>query len=100
MGGKTACQWQRTLRTQCIANDVSFRDVTDDPLYDWRQLLRSADPGLAARIIGRGIVSVFFRNIETERDPNYSNTDGHGRHYFEFLRADGSAMRLHYHGRG
>ncbi len=81
-------------------SDVSFRDVTNDPLYDWQQLLRSADPGLAARIIGQGIVRVVFRIIETERDPNYSNMDGHGRHFFEFVRADGSAMRLHYHKRG
>eukprot|EP00959_Pyramimonas_sp_CCMP1952_P138079 2890101-Pyramimonas_sp.AAC.1 len=22
VGGKTTCQWQRALRTQCIANDV------------------------------------------------------------------------------
>ena len=100
MGGKTACQWQRALREECISNDVSFRDVTNSQLYDWKQLLRSAAPGLAEGIIGQGIVRVLFRIIETERDPNYSNTDGHGRHFFEFVRADGSAMRLHYHKRG
>ena len=100
MGGKTACQWQRTLRTQCIDNEVSDRDVTNDPLYNWKQLLRSAAPGLAGRIIGDGIVQVLFRIVETERDSNYSNTDGHGRHFFEFRRADGSAMRLHYHKSG
>ena len=100
VGGKNACQWQRALRGQCIVNNESFRDVTNDPLYDWKKLLRSAAPGFSARIIGEGIVRVAFRIIETERDPNYSNTDGHGRHFFEFVRADGSAIRLHYHKNG
>ena len=100
MGGRTACQWQRTLRSQCIENEVTITDVTHDPLYNWRQLLRSADPGFAGRIIDEGIVSVLFRIIETERDSNYTNVDGHGRHFFEFVRADGSAMRLHYHKSG
>ena len=100
MGGRAACQWQRTLRTECIAKEVSFRDVTNDPLYDWKQLLRSARPGFASRIIGQGIVRVVFRIIETQVDSNYTKEDGHGRHFFEFLRADGSAMRLHYHMRG
>lgn len=100
MGGKTACQWQRALRAECIVNNLSFKDVTNDPSYDWKQLLRSAAPGFAERIIGQGIAQVLFRIIETERDPNYSNTDGHGRHFFEFRRADGSAMRLHYHKNG
>ena len=100
IGGKTACQWQRALRTECIANDVSFKDISDDPLYNWKQVLRSADEGLAHAVIGQGIVCVLFRIVDTERDPNYTNIDGHGRHFFEFVRADGSAMRLHYHKKG
>ena len=100
MGGKIAYQWQRALRSQCIENEVTFTDVTNDPLYNWKQLFRSADRGLAGRIIDEGIVSVLFRVIETERDPNYSKVDGRGSHFFEFVRADGSAMRLHYHKNG
>ena len=68
VGGKIACQWQRELRRQCIEEGVSSKDVTNDPLYDWKQLLRSADTGFALRIIGQGIVRVVFRIIETERD--------------------------------
>ena len=97
MGGKRACKWQRALREECIAEDMSSKDITRDPDYDWRQLLRSADEGFAAHIIGQGIVQVLFVISETERDPNYSNIDGRGRHFFEFRRADDSAMRLHYH---
>ena len=40
---------------------------------------------------------VTFRIIEGERDSNYTNFDGHGRHVFEFVRADGSVYRVHYH---
>ena len=90
----------RQLREECIATAVSDKDLTHDPLYNWKQLLRSADPGFARRIIGPGIVRVLFRILESERDHNYSNTDGHGRHVFEFLRTDGSIMRLHYHKSG
>ena len=100
MGGKIACQWQRQLREKCIAAEVSDKDLTDDPLYNWKQLLRSAAPGFARRIIGPGLVRVLFRILESERDHNYSNTDGHGRHVFEFRRTDGSLMRLHYHKNG
>ena len=74
--------------------------MTEDPDYNWKGLLRAAALGFAGRIIGPGIVRVSFRIIESERDSNYSNTDGHGRHVFEFLRADGSMMRLHYHKHG
>ena len=97
MGGRLACEWQRELRSQCIANRETEADITSDPLHDWKQVLRAANQGFAAGIIGEGIVRVVFRIIETERDPNYFNYDGHGRHYFEFIRADGSAMRVHYH---
>ena len=88
LGGKIACQWQRQLRHECIATGVSDKDVTHDPLYNWKQLLRSAAPRFAFRIIGPGIVRVLFRILESERDHNYSNTDGHGRHVFDFLRAE------------
>ena len=100
MGGKAACIWQRQLRDECIATEVSDKDVTHDRRYNWQQLLRSAAPGFAHRIIGQGIVRVLFRILQTERDSNYSNTDGHGKHVFEFLRTDGSIMRLHYHKNG
>ena len=100
LGGKTACEWQRTLREHCIATEVSDKDVTDDPLYNWKGVLCAASRGFAERIIGPGILRVSFRIIDSEIDNNYSNTDGHGRHVFEFLRTDGSARRLHYHQNG
>ena len=87
-GGKTACQWQRDLRRECITTAVSDKDVTDDPLYNWKGVLRAASEGLAESIIGPGIVRVSFRIIESDRDHNYSNIDGHGKHVFEFLGAD------------
>ena len=100
MGGKVACRWQRELRDQCITNRETEADITSDPLHNWKQVLRAANQGFATRIIGEGIVRVVFRIIETEFDPNYINYDSNGRHYFEFIRADGSAMRLHYHKNG
>ena len=100
LGGRAACQWQRALRAECIRAGLTDKDLTHEPLYDWRHLLRAADQGFAGRIIGPGIVRVSFRILENERDNNYSNFDGHGRHVFEFLRADASLMRLHYHGNG
>ena len=100
LGGRTACQWQRDLRQECITTGVSVKDVTGDPVYNWKGLLRAAATGFAGRINGPGIVRVSFRIIESERAHNYSNTDGHGKHVFEFLRADGSMMRLHYHKNG
>ena len=100
MGGKRACKWQRELRDQCIANGETEADITRDPEHDWKQVLRAANPTFAAGIIGDGIVRVLFRIIETERDVNYINVDSHGRHYFDFIRANGSAMRLHYHNNG
>ena len=100
LGGTAACRWQHQLRATCIAAGVPDQDVTDDPHYNWKQLLGSASTGFAERIIGVGIVRVRFRILETERDPNYSNVDGHGKHVFEFLRSDGSGIRLHYHKNG
>ncbi len=93
VGGKAACRWQRALRAECIANGVTSQDVTNNPLYDWTQLLRAADRRFAEHIIGEGIVNVVFRIIDTERDSNYSNVDRHGKHFFEFARADGSTMQ-------
>ena len=38
--------------------------------------------------------------LETKLDHNYSILDGLGQHVFEFVRVDGSRMRLHYHKNG
>ena len=97
MGGTTGRSWQKTLREECINNEVSVRDVTNDPSYDWEQLLRSAKREVVANIIGHCIFRVVFRIIGTEVDPNYNKVDVHGRHIFEFIRKDGSAMLVHYH---
>ena len=88
------------MRRECIDKDVECRDVTNDPSYDWKQLLRSAKREFVANIIGHGIARVVFRIIGTEVDPNYNKVDVHGRHFFEFIRKDGSAMLVHYHKNG
>ena len=77
---------------------VADVDVTHDPQCNWRSLLRCADPAFARTIVGSGVIRVSFRLLENVRDSNYF--DGHGMHVFEFLRADGSAMRVHYHKNG
>ena len=100
LGGKAACQWQRTLRDECIAAEKTLVDITHNTDYNWRALLRSAAPGFAKEVVGAGVVRVSFRLLENQRDSNYSNIDGHGRHVFEILRADSSAIRLHYHKSG
>ena len=92
-----ACQWQRRLRHDCIASRISDLDITHDATYDWRRLLRCEKRLFAEQIVGPGIVRVTFRIIEGERDTNYTNFDGHGRHVFEFVRAAGSVYRVHYH---
>ena len=100
LGGKTACQWQRRLRAECVKEGVEEKDVTHDSSYDCKHVLRSAAATFGQHVIGPGVVRVTFRLLENERDSNYSNTDSHGRHVFEFLRCDGSAIRLHYHSNG
>ena len=95
VGARTACEWQRELRQVCIEADVSEIDITSHPRYDWKTVLRVAKPGFAEQIIGDGIVSVLFR-ILGEKDANYTEKDGCGRHVFEFLRVDRSMWRLHY----
>ena len=100
LGGKAACQWQRTLRDECIAAEKTLVDITHNTDYNWRAVLRSAAPGFAKEVVGAGVVRVSFRLLENQRDSNYSNIDGHGRHVFEILRADSSAIRLHYHKSG
>ena len=96
MGGRTACRWQQSLRKQCIASNMFRTDLTFDAVYNWKQLLRSVEQDFAADIIGQGIVRVVFRVLEPERDRKNNENDGYGRHFFEFIRPDGSVHRLRY----
>ena len=103
IGGKAACQWQRSLRQQCINADIDEVDITCDsaaqPVYLWQQLLRASAPDFARTVIGPGVHKFVFRLLN-QLDNNYTNIDNKGRRVFEVQRIDGSAVRLHYHKSG
>ena len=99
MGGKAACAKQRDLRQVRLQNGISEIDVTET-WPERRAALRALPRLMQQLIIGNGIARVKIRLLEGVRDPNYAKMDSGGRHVFEILRVDTSAVHLHYHKNG
>ena len=99
MGGKTACQKQRELRTSCFAQGIFEVDLSNSD-WPWQSLLRALPAQVGANIVGPGVVAFKFRLLEGVRDHNYARVDTGEKHVFEVLRVDGSACHLHFHKNG
>ena len=101
-GGKEACRKQRELRTWCLDQlPVQYEyDLTNGD-WSWQDVLRSHNEELLKGVLeGSSITSFSFRLLAHERDPNYIKIDSGERHVFELRRADGVAVRMHYHKNG
>ena len=101
-GGKEACRKQRELRTWCLDQlPVQYEyDLTNGD-WSWQDVLRSHNEELLKEVLeGSSITSFSFRLLAHERDPNYIKKDSGERHVFELRRADGVAVRMHYHKNG
>ena len=99
IGGKTACQKQRQLRTELFASKTWERDLTHGE-WQWKHVLKALSQPVQQLIVGPGITKFSFRLLQHEMDPNYRKQDSGQRHVFQVERVDGSMVQLHFHKRG
>ena len=99
LGGKSACQKQRQLRTQLLPAGIFELDLTHDD-WNWRQVLEALHANNHQAIIGPGITKFAFRLLQHVMDHNYRKVDQGQKHVFEVTRVDGSTVHLHFHKNG
>ncbi len=100
VGRKTACKWQRDLRTRCMNTGLYEIDITDSKEFNWRALLRAQPEGVRSRLVGEGVASFAFVLLRNALDHNYAKIDSGERHEFELTQVNGDRYHLHFHKNG